>query len=217
MNKKILIDDIECFERKVTDSGIKYSVVFFGSARIHPETSPKHAHYYDSAQALSFSICSFLMTRMKNPSEWALVTGGGPGIMEAANKGAKSAGITSIGWSISIPYEREQSKAAEREISQQFNYFATRKYALLHNAKIVIIFPGGIGTLDEFFELLVLVKTERMLPPVVILYNSGFWKKLINLDVIIEEGFIEADIKHVFHYSDTVEQAMEVVQRFLGK
>lgn len=215
MNKQDFIDDIAHFEQKLHATGIRNSIVFFGSARVNSNFSQKHKLYYDQCRELAKAIAEHIISQTNAPSQWAIVTGGGPGIMEAANIGAHSAGLNSIGWSISIPYERKENAFISHEISHKFNYFSTRKLALLHNAKAVILFPGGIGTLDEFFELLVLIKTERMPPPCIILFDGIFWKSLINFDVMIDNGFIEKDIKEFFCYADNIGEAMQYIKEKL--
>jgi uncharacterized protein (TIGR00730 family) len=142
-----------------------------------------------------------------------VITGGGPGIMEAANRGAREAGALSIGMNIVLPFEQAPNQYITPELSFQFHYFAIRKMHLLMRAKSLVAFPGGFGTLDELFETLTLIQTKTVTPIPVLLFGRQFWERIIHFDALVETGTISADDLNLFHYVETAEDAWEHIAR----
>ena len=181
------------------------SVTFFGSARL----SEDHPSYKD-AQHLASAIVSTL--------GYSVLTGGGPGIMEAANKGAKLGGGSSIGLNISIPFEQFVNKWVDPELAFEFHYFFMRKFWFVYLAKAFIIFPGGFGTLDELMEVLTLIQTGKLKKKMkLIIYDSNYWKRIINFDALIEDGVISKSDLKLFDFCDTVDEAYEKVIKHMQK
>jgi uncharacterized protein (TIGR00730 family) len=145
---------------------------------------------------------------LRNPAqEMTIITGGGPGLMEAANRGAFDAGGRSIGLNIILPMEQHPNPYITPELCFQFHYFALRKMHFLTRAKAMVAFPGGFGTLDELFETLTLIQTGKARRVPVLLYGSEFWKKLVNWELLVEEGFIYPEDLELFQYVDSPEEA----------
>lgn len=197
-------------EKRFTDLGIRHTVVFFGSARIDPGSGPM-ARYYHLAADFAFELAN-LSKEMENEtgSPFYICTGGGPGIMEAANMGAKRAGALTIGLNIELPFEQSPNKYISPEVSFQFHYFFMRKLWFLYQAKAVIVFPGGFGTLDELFEVLTLVQTrklEKMNIPI-ILFDEAFWRETINFDGLVNKGFISPEDLELFHYCSDIKEGI---------
>jgi uncharacterized protein (TIGR00730 family) len=143
-----------------------------------------------------------------------VVSGGGPGVMEAGNRGAADVGAPSIGLNIVLPHEQAPNLYVTPELSFNFHYFATRKIHFLMRAKAVAVFPGGFGTLDEFFETLTLIQTGRMDRVPLLLFGAEFWGKVINFDALAEAGTIAPDDIKLFHVVDTAQQGWDVVRQF---
>lgn len=144
------------------------------------------------------------------------MTGGGFGIMGAANQGAHDVGAKSIGMNIVLPFEQEPNPYITPELSFQFHYFAIRKMHLLMRAKALVAFPGGFGTMDELFEALTLIQTSKVRPIPVLLFGRRFWQKVINFDALVEEGTINPEDLDIFQYVSTAEQAWEIIASFNG-
>lgn len=171
------------------------AVSVFGSARV-AEDSPEYATARDLGVALV-------------RAGFAVITGGGPGIMEAANRGAFEVGSRSIGLNITLPHEQEPNPYITPELAFHFRYFALRKMHFLLRARALVVFPGGYGTLDELFEVLTLVQTRKMAPIPILLFGKQFWDQALNLDFLAEQGMIgHEDVALVTH----VEQAEEAVE-----
>ncbi|MBN2161038.1 MAG: LOG family protein [Spirochaetes bacterium] len=197
-------------EKRFTEMGIRHTVVFFGSARIDPDSGPM-SRYYDTAAEFAFELAS-LSKEIENEtgSPIYICTGGGPGIMEAANMGAKRAGALTIGLNIELPFEQSPNKYISPEVSFQFHYFFMRKLWFLYQAKAVIVFPGGFGTMDELFEVLTLVQTrklEKMDIPI-LLVDEEFWRETINFDGLVKHGFISPEDLELFHYCSDVKEGI---------
>jgi uncharacterized protein (TIGR00730 family) len=148
--------------------------------------------------------------------DYVIVTGGGPGIMEAANRGAADAGAKSIGLNIMLPHEQQPNPYITPELSFQFRYFAIRKMHFLIRAKALVAFPGGFGTLDELFETLTLLQGGKAQNIVVILVGKEFWERLINWQCLVENGLISRDDLHLFHYAETAKEAWDLIGRLHG-
>lgn len=205
------------------------TVVFFGSARTpDPETEAGKANpmarYYAEARELarrvtewSLSLASAEETHQLNQDGarrmFVVCSGGGPGIMEAANRGAADAGGVSIGLNIGLPMEQLPNPYITPDLSLEFHYFFMRKFWFAYLAKALVVFPGGFGTLDEMTEILTLVQTQKLHKKMVILlYGGAFWKKVLNFDALIEAGMISREDMKLFRFSDDVEDAFAVLR-----
>lgn len=146
-----------------------------------------------------------------------IVTGGGPGIMEAANRGANEANGKSVGFNIVLPSEQKPNTYITPELCFRFHYFAMRKLHFLLRSKAIVIFPGGYGTLDELFEVLTLVQTGTIKPIPIVLFDKDYWKQLINWDFLVEQGMIEPQALELFQYADSVQNAYAIIQHALAK
>ena len=143
-----------------------------------------------------------------------ICTGGGPGIMEAANRGAHEAGALNVGLNIGLPHEQSGNRFISPSLSFKFHYFALRKMHFMMRAKALVVFPGGFGTLDELFEVLTLVQTRKAKPVPIVLFGTNYWKRLINFDVMVEEGTISAKDLELFHYTDDPQEAWGLIKAF---
>ena len=225
------------------DHHIDSTVVFFGSARIpDPETAQKRVDelrgrveadppgdsklrhelalaeknleksaYYVEAQKLSRMITSCTEEKCMVP-----ITGGGSGIMEAANRGAYEGGAPSIGLNIVLPHEQEPNPYISPDLCFQFHYFATRKMHFLMRAKGLVAFPGGLGTLDEVFETLTLMQTGKIDRFPVILFGRGYWERVVNFQTLVEEGTIDESDLDLFQYVERAEDAWEIITAYNG-
>ena len=167
--------------------------------------------YYGEAHRLA-SLISQAGKALDKPHD-VVVTGGGPGIMEAANRGAYEAGAKSIGLNIVLPFEQKPNEYITPELCFQFHYFAIRKMHFLMRAKALIVFPGGYGTLDELFDTLTLIQTKKISPIPVLIFGREFWDKIINFDALVDEGTISPEDIELFQYVETAEQAWEIISR----
>jgi len=149
-----------------------------------------------------------------NFHEYVIVTGGGPGVMEAGNRGAADEGAPSIGLNIVLPHEQAPNVYVTPELSFNFHYFAIRKMHFMVRAKAIAVFPGGFGTLDEFFECLTLIQTGRMERLPLILFGETFWRSIINFDALAEFGTIAPDDVKLISFVDTAEAAWKIIQDF---
>lgn len=171
----------------------------------------ENSRYYDEARKLGNLISS-----NTGKDKLVVITGGGPGIMEAANRGAHDAGIPSIGMNIVLPHEQAPNPYITPDLNFQFHYFAVRKMHLLMRAKSLVAFPGGFGTLDELFETLTLIQTRKVKPIPVLLFGQVFWERVINFNALVEEGTISADDLALFDYVETAEEAWELISSASG-
>ncbi len=170
------------------------------------------AHYYDEARRLGQIISAKGQDDAR--ADYVIVTGGGPGIMEAANRGAYDVGAKSIGLNITIPFEQEPNSYITPELCFEFKYFAIRKMHFLMRAKAMVAFPGGFGTLDELFETLTLMQTGRMDPIPVILFGRGYWSKLIDWQMFVDEGTISPADLRLIQFAETADEAWQIIVRF---
>jgi uncharacterized protein (TIGR00730 family) len=218
------------------EQGIEHTVVVFGSARFQSqekaqktleaaqssgvafeikraETLVRNAHFYEQARAFGHLIAQYSANK-HNPNKLFICTGGGPGIMEAANRGASEAGGISVGLNIALPHEQTPNPYITPELSFKFHYFALRKMHFMMRAKALVAFPGGFGTMDELFETLTLVQCKKAKPVPIVLFGTEYWKKVFQPEYMIEEGVIAEEDLQLFHYVDTVEDAWEVIRAF---
>ncbi len=215
-------------EMVLTEKGIKSTVVLFGGARIPaPGQAPWAAHnevqrnslqaasvYYEEARKFA-ALCGTYSAQF-NHQEYVVVTGGGPGVMEAGNRGAAEVGAPSIGLNIMLPHEQAPNPYVTPEFSFNFHYFAIRKMHFMMRAKAVAVFPGGFGTLDEMFEALTLIQTKRMERIPLILFSEGFWRDIINFDKLAEFGTIAPGDVNLISFVETAEQAWKIISDFYG-
>ena len=193
---------------------IRDTVVFFGSARIR-EDSPL-GKYYTEARTLAAMVTTWAKTFRERTYRFVVCSGGGPGIMEAANRGASDARGKNIGLNIGLPFEQFPNPYITRELSFEFHYFFMRKFWFAYMAKALVVFPGGFGTMDEMFEILTLAQTKKLAKKMtIILYGSEFWKEVINFEALVKYGTIAADDMNLFHFADSPEAALEILQRTL--
>jgi uncharacterized protein (TIGR00730 family) len=219
------------------------TIVFFGSARILPKDQalkalkkfntldPKktkgfadklraaqHAvlmsNYYEDAVKLSKRLTEWSMGLKSSSNRFIICTGGGPGIMEAANKGAKLAGGLSIGLNISIPFEQFVNKYVSPDLSFEFHYFFMRKFWFAYLAKALIVFPGGFGTMDEFFEIMTLVQTGKIKKKLLmVVYDEKYWKSILNLENLHNHGMINKEDVNLFSFCNTVDEAYDAITK----
>jgi hypothetical protein len=218
--------------------GIHHTVVVYGSARFKSEENARtalaaaeasgdiaaiaqahrqlrNAHYYEQARAFGRLVAEY--SQDCAPKDQIFVcTGGGPGIMEAANRGASEAGALTVGLNIVLPHEQGANAWVSPELSFKFHYFAMRKMHFMMRAKALVAFPGGFGTLDELFEVITLVQCQKAKPVPIILFGTDYWKRLFNMDVLIEEGTISPEDVDLFTYVDDPESAWNAIRTFYG-
>jgi uncharacterized protein (TIGR00730 family) len=218
--------------------GIHHTVVVYGSARFKSEENARmalaaaeasgdiaaiaqanrqlrNAHYYEQARAFGRMVAEYSQD-CAHKDQIFVCTGGGPGIMEAANRGASEAGALTVGLNIALPHEQGANAWVSPELSFKFHYFAMRKMHFMMRAKALVAFPGGFGTLDELFEVITLVQCQKAKPVPIILFGTDYWKRLFNMDVLIEEGTISAEDLNLFTYVDDPESAWDAIRAFYG-
>ncbi len=205
-------------EMLMDEEGIESTIVLFGGARI-PEPAKKDtartqtladlSQYYEEARKFSKTI-----TERSDGKKNVIVTGGGPGVMEAGNRGAIDAGGRSIGLNIVLPHEQAPNEYVSPELCFNFHYFAIRKMHFLMRAKAVAVFPGGFGTLDEMFEALTLIQTNRMDRLPFLLFGEKFWRSIINWEALADAGTIAAEDLNLFHFVETAEDAVEIIDNW---
>ncbi len=196
------------------ERGITSTVVLFGGARIpSPEAldqaAPglaKLAGFYDEARRFARAITE--RSLLSYGRDWVICTGGGPGVMEAGNRGAEEAGGLSIGLNIVLPHEQAPNRYVTPDLSFNFHYFAIRKMHFLMRARAICIFPGGFGTMDEMFEALTLIQTGRMKPVPFLLFGRAFWEEIINWQALAEAGLIHASDLTLFRFVETAAEAL---------
>ena len=205
------------------ERGIRSTVVMFGGARI---LAPEDAHrartpgladlsrYYDEAR--EFARLVTLQSRATGNTENVIVTGGGPGVMEAGNRGAADAGGKSIGLNIVLPHEQAPNRYVTPELCFNFHYFGIRKMHFLMRARVIAIFPGGFGTMDELFEALTLIQTGRMPQVPFLLFGREFWKTVINFEELARVGTISREDLDLFRVVETAEEAVAAIDAWQG-
>ena len=220
-------------ELVIDEAGIASTFVMYGSARIPApdkaqalleaatddasrkiaERLVAKAKYYEVARELG-RLASEFPTDTDGRRHFVVCSGGGPSIMEAANRGACDVGAESIGLNIVLPHEQAPNPYVTPRLSLQFHYFALRKMHFLLHARALAAFPGGYGTFDELFELLTLIQTGKIQPIPVLLYGKEFWQRVVNFDALVEEGVVSAKDLDIFTYCETAEEGWAHVQRF---
>ena len=172
----------------------------------------KKAHYYDEARAFARIVSS--QCQVDHTCDYVVCTGGGPGIMEAANRGAFDIGAKSIGLNITLPFEQEPNSFITPDLCFEFKYFAIRKMHFLMRSKAMVAFPGGFGTMDELFEALTLIQTHRMQPIPIVLFGRDYWNRLIDWDVFVEEGTISPEDLSLLSYAETAQECWQIIEDF---
>ena len=226
--------------------GIKRTIVFFGSSKAKPmEVAKKEfeeiknevlsnptpeqlerlkraeynlelARYYEDARLLARKLTEWVKT-LDDEHRFVICSGGGPGIMEAANRGAAEAGGKSIGLNISLPVEQDMNPYVSEELRFQFHYFFMRKFWFVYLAKALIIFPGGFGTLDELFEVLTLVQTKKAHKKMpVVVYGTEYWNEIVNFNALVRRGTISASDLKLVHFSDNPQEAFSYLSTTLS-
>ena len=212
---------------------ISDTVVFFGSARMLPndvaaerlkaarqhggdvttaERALAMSRYYEEARQLAARLTEWSKGLKDTSRRFVVCTGGGPGIMEAANRGASEAKGLNIGLNISLPHEQSANPHVTRELNFEFHYFFMRKFWFVYLAKAIVIFPGGFGTLDEFFEVLTLIQTRKLRKPMsVVLYGKSYWAEILNLDAMVKYGTIDPADLELFQSVDSVDEAFAFI------
>lgn len=228
-----------------TEQGIRSTIVVFGSARLLEPSRARQAleaataelkmapqdqarqqrvrvaerrlalaPYYDIAREFGHLVSS--TCQIDGQCDYVIVTGGGPGIMEAANRGAADAGAKSMGLNITLPHEQQPNPYITPDLCFQFRYFALRKMHFLLRARALVVFPGGFGTLDELFETLTLLQTGKTRNITIVLMGQAYWERLINWRLLVEEGLIGPDDLSLFHFAETAQQAWDLISRTHG-
>ncbi|CAN5897251.1 TIGR00730 family Rossman fold protein [soil metagenome] len=216
--------------------GIENTVVVFGSARFRSEEESgaliaqaeaagdavavtrlrrlaRGSHYYEQARAFGKMVAQY--SNDKEPEDKLFIcTGGGPGIMQAANRGSYEGGGLNIGLAIALPMEEEPNPYVTPALSFKFHYFAIRKMHFMMRAKALVAFPGGFGTLDELFEVITLVQTKKSKPVPIVLFGSDYWKQLLNFDFLVDEGVISPNDVRLFEYVDAPADAWDAIKAF---
>ena len=218
------------------EQGVEHTVVVYGSARfvapdeaaaqqeharisgdaqalLLAERAVRNAVYYEQARQFSRMVAEH-SNRQTIENRLYICTGGGPGIMEAANRGAHDVGALNVGLNIVLPHEQSGNRFISPTLSFKFHYFALRKMHFMMRAKALVAFPGGFGTLDELFEVLTLVQTGKAKPVPIVLFGSSYWKRFINFEMLVEEGTISPADLALFHYVDTAQEAWSLVRDF---
>lgn len=223
-------------ELEMQAQGIESTIVVFGSARFAaPEDALKlqqeamasgdanaivlaaqkmrNAQYYDQARQFARLVAGY-GARKPPKDRLYICTGGGPGIMEAANRGAHDLGALTVGLNIALPHEQSGNPYVSPSLNFKFHYFALRKMHFMMRAKALVAFPGGMGTMDELFEVLTLVQTRKAKPVPIVLFGTDYWKRLINFDVMVEEGTISKEDLALFTYTDEPQVAWNTIKAF---
>jgi len=228
-------------ETRFEDFNVSDTIVFFGSARVLPQSDAKAAlkalkangsvddianaerdlamaRYYEDARELAKRLTMWSKELESGRRRFVVCTGGGPGLMEAANRGASEARGLNIGLNISLPHEQNNNPYISRELNFEFNYFFMRKFWFTYLAKALVAFPGGFGTLDEFFELMTLLQTQKLgktMP--IVLYGTSYWNEVINFDAMVRHGTISASDLDLFKRLDSVDEAFDFITGELNK
>ncbi|WP_066259364.1 TIGR00730 family Rossman fold protein [Hydrogenophaga flava] len=218
------------------DLGIENTIVVFGSARVREPAEAqeqlelaeasgdaraiakarallRNAHFYDRARDFARIVARY-SARCPKEDQLFICTGGGPGIMEAANRGAHDEQAPNVGLNIALPHEQSGNRFISPELSFKFHYFALRKMHFMMRAKALVAFPGGFGTLDELFEVITLVQCKKAKPVPIVLFGSDYWKRLIHFDVLVEEGMISPEDVDLFKLVDDPQAAWDHIAQF---
>jgi len=214
------------------EHGIEHTITVFGSTRfVSPEsaevlvqdaktpaekaeakTALLHSQYYESAREFGSLVASYNKTQKENANKLHICTGGGPGIMEAANRGAFEGGDQTIGFNISLPREQHPNPYISPGLSFRFHYFALRKMHFMLRARAIVAYPGGFGSFDELFEVLTLIQTKKVVSIPVILVGKSFWNEMVNFKQMVKFGVIDEDDMQIIHFVETAQEAWKLIQ-----
>jgi uncharacterized protein (TIGR00730 family) len=210
---RILSEYIEP-EKRFEEMGIRHTVVFFGSSRISPKKGSKMSKYYWDAEEFAFSLAQWSKELEPEGNGFYICTGGGPGIMEAANRGAYRAKSKTIGLNISLPMEQTPNKYITPKLNLEFHYFFMRKLWFLYQAKALVFFPGGFGTLDELFETLTLVQTGKIdkkgIP--ILLYDKSYWDEILDIKKLIKYDLISKTDYDLITFFSSPSEGVEILK-----
>lgn len=177
------------------------------------EAAVEMARYYEDARKLASLLTQWSMNLKSHRNRFVVTSGGGPGIMEAANRGAWEAGGKSIGLNIRLPFEQQPNRYITPALNFEFHYFFMRKYWFAYLAKALVVFPGGFGTLDEMFEILTLSQTNKLAKKIgIVVYGSDYWKQVIDFDALVQKGSIAPKDRQLFQFADTPEDAFTLLR-----
>jgi hypothetical protein len=197
--------------RAFREAHVSETVVFFGSARLRADGL--NGRYVAEATELARLVTEWSLSLPENGHRLVVCSGGGPGIMEAANRGASLAGGRSVGLNIGLPHEQRPNPYISPELSFEFHYFFMRKLWFAHLARALVVFPGGFGTFDELFEMLTLAQTRKLdRNMLILLYGSTYWKEVINFEALVRHGVIEEEDLSLFSFVDEPREALERLQ-----
>ena len=224
-------------EHRFQEFKIRDTIVVFGSARTLSEETAKErleearanggdvtdaehklrmSKYYEASREISFRLTNWSKALPEKGRRFVICSGGGPGVMEAANRGASEARGDNIGLNISLPFEQNDNPYITRKLSFEFHYFFTRKFWFSYLAKAFIVMPGGFGTMDEFFEVMTLVQTFKIKKKLaVVLFGKEYWQSILNFQPMIDAGTISADDIELFHYTDSIDDAYDYITKYL--
>jgi uncharacterized protein (TIGR00730 family) len=197
--------------RALRRAHVRDTIVFFGSARLAPDGP--FGRYYEAARELARLVTAWSRSLSSHAHRYIVCTGGGGGIMEAANRGAAEAGGRTIGFNIGLPHEQRPHPWVSQDLCFEFHYFFMRKLWFAHLARALVVFPGGFGTLDELTEILTLQQTRKLARPVpVLLYGSQYWNEVIHFDALVRHGMISREDLDLFQYVDDPATALGLLQ-----
>jgi len=188
----------------IEDNEIEKIIVIFGSARTKPQDK-----YYHAANDLAFKLGEWAKTQSE---KYAICTGGGPGIMEAGNKGAKEVNAPSLGFCIELPFEQSTNPYVDKNLEIQFHYFFLRKFWFLLKSAAIVVFPGGWGTFDELFESLTMLQNRKTDKVPLVLFGTEFWKSIVNWQKFIDDGLIDKEDMDFIYFSDDVEESFNYIK-----
>jgi uncharacterized protein (TIGR00730 family) len=194
-------------EESLRTWGVRSTIVVFGSARVHEDGPGKHPFWYEQARA--FGAIASQRGGALNPKSGVrdnvIATGGGPGIMEAANRGASEVNAPTIGFNIALPFEQYPNPYTTPDLTFKFHYFAMRKMHLAMRSNALAVFPGGFGTLDELFEILTLRQTGKAPPLPIVLFDKAYWQSVIKFDALLEHGMVSEHDRKLVNFADSAE------------
>lgn len=201
--------EYEKADRALQAANIKSTIVVFGSARVRENGPGRQAHWYGEARKFGklASLRGGAVNPEGEPHYNVIATGGGPGAMEAANRGAREAGAPTIGFNIKLPEEQEPNPYTTPALTFQFHYFAMRKMHLAMRAQALVVFPGGFGTLDELFEILTLRQTKKARTIPIVLFDEAYWRSVVNFSALVEHGMVDAADLDLFRFAESADDA----------
>jgi uncharacterized protein (TIGR00730 family) len=200
-------------EEELRAWGVRSTIVVFGGSRVREAGSERHMSWYKAAREFGriASERGGALSSFEGLRDNVIATGGGPGLMEAANRGASDAGAPSIGFNITLPHEQLPNPYSTPELTFRFHYFAMRKMHLAMRANALVVFPGGFGTMDELFEILTLRQTGKAPKIPIVLFDWQYWRSIVNFDRLVEEGMAVAEDLTLFSYADSAEDAWQAL------